>query len=928
MDPGTIMSVAQTLFAALQCSELKQLCRLFGYKSELDNLRRTVLTVRAVLKDAESKQDSALPLSNQAQLYIDDLKNAIYDADDLLDEFITVTQQKQRHYHDAATLAELRLFFSRLSVARKMSKNVAKIRNKLDCIATNYDQFGFKVDYEPIKARREETCSYVDSVEIIGREVDVDKLVGMLGCSSHGCNFVTVVGIGGLGKTALAQLVYNDERVKSEFSLRIWVCVSDQDSAEFGVKDILVKILRSVTGIGCGDFSMDQVQIEIREQLGKHKYLLVLDDVWTEDREQWLKLERFLKCGKEGSSVVVTTRSMETGRLVGNGVMHELEGLSLEHSRRFFEMTAFGEANPPQDLVEIGHQIVDKCANVPLAIRVIGSLLYGQTKSRWNSFRQKGLAYVDDGKKGIKSILKLSYHHLKSPLKSCFSYCALFPKDFVIEKETLIALWMAQGYVVPFSDGQSMEDAAEECFLILLRRCFFQDVRRNVCGEIVSCKIHDLMHDIAQDVAGKEISERRSNTTGLDERVRHISSSLVDENFLRRSPAATQIRTCFQVRWENKELLAGLILAKCVRLRTLTLNYLEVTVLPESIGNLVHLRYLDLSSNYKLKRLPKSLTKLLNLVTLKLFYCSGLKELPKYLSKLHKLQILDILGCYELKYLPSGIGKMANLHTLTWYIAGRESLNVKECFDQLKELKGLSNLKGDIEIEIHVPRNAKYVKEDDRGGAYMRNKERLNRIDISIEHVEKCESVEYEEALLEELQPHSNLMDLRVNGYKGVRIPRWLRTENLGSCLPRLVSLGIINCDGLEYLANLTRLSHLKTLVLINLPKLEYVVDEDVADGECVEQLLSFPCLEHVFLQRLPNLKYWVRGIEVNSDLRDCLPRVRKMEMIDCPKLSSNTSRPLVQGLLVYDCEQTRKIDEFIEYCEHITGSRGRHDNI
>ncbi|KAK9672747.1 hypothetical protein RND81_12G121400 [Saponaria officinalis] len=318
-----------------------------------------------------------------------------------------------------------------------MNSSVAKIRKKLDGIAVNYEKFGFKVDYEPIRVGREETCSYVNEGEIIGRDVDVDNLVSMLMCVDDddvGCNFVSVAGIGGLGKTTLAQLVFfedettlvsvgcNDERVKSEFSLRMWACVSDEDSNEFRVKDILVKISTSATGSSCDHYTMDQVQIDLRKQLDENEYLLVLDDVWTEDREQWLKLERFLKCGKERSWVVVTTRSKQTARIVGKGVMYKLGGLSLDYSRRLFEMTAFGQENPSEELLEISHQIVDRCANVPLAIRVVGSLLYGQTMSRWHSFQEKGFAYISDDKNGIKLILKLSYHHLKLPLKSCFSY--------------------------------------------------------------------------------------------------------------------------------------------------------------------------------------------------------------------------------------------------------------------------------------------------------------------------------------------------------------------------------------------------------------------------------------------------------------------------------------------------------------------------
>ncbi|KAK9672746.1 hypothetical protein RND81_12G121300 [Saponaria officinalis] len=293
----------------------------------------------------------------------------------------------------------------------------------------------------------------------------------------------------------------------------------------------------------------------------------------------------------------------------------------------------------------------------------------------------------------------------------------------------LISLWMAQGYIVPFGDGQSIDDAAEECFLIMLRRCFFQDVKRDMYGEIVSCKIHDLMHDLAQDVAGREICEvSSSHTMSVDERVRHLS--YVNENLIKSSRAIIQIRTCLWVGGKDNELLVGLILSNCVRLRSLSLSDLDIRVLPESIGKLLHLRYLDLSLNRMLEELPKSITKLHNLLVLKLSSCYELKKLPNDLSKLHKLWTLDISRCNKLKRLPTDMSKLAYLYTLTRYMIGGESMNVKECFDQLEDLKGLSNLKGSLKVQIQVPKNAKYVEEEHREGAYMRGKKHLNRIKL------------------------------------------------------------------------------------------------------------------------------------------------------------------------------------------------------
>uniref|UniRef100_A0A803LVM9 Uncharacterized protein n=1 Tax=Chenopodium quinoa TaxID=63459 RepID=A0A803LVM9_CHEQI len=177
-----------------------------------DDLRHTVSAVNAVLLDAEAK----LELSHEAQYKLEELKDGVFEADDLLDEFVTLAQQKQ-------------LLEAGGSLSRK---------------------FSFKHDPEPIWRGRPEPCSYVDAGDIIGRKDDLEKIVGMMLDSNvqRDVFFLTIVGIGGLGKTTLAQLVHNDPRVTTAFPLRMWTCVSDQEQKQLDVKEILCKILGSATG--------------------------------------------------------------------------------------------------------------------------------------------------------------------------------------------------------------------------------------------------------------------------------------------------------------------------------------------------------------------------------------------------------------------------------------------------------------------------------------------------------------------------------------------------------------------------------------------------------------------------------------------------------------------------------------------------------
>uniref|UniRef100_A0A803MJA9 NB-ARC domain-containing protein n=1 Tax=Chenopodium quinoa TaxID=63459 RepID=A0A803MJA9_CHEQI len=772
----------------------------------------------------------------------------VYEADDLVDEFVTLAEQKQLLKEDGVSLSKkVYHFFSNSNprgIAFKMSRGVKQIKKKLDAIAYD-DQFRFKLDHEPIRKRRPETCSYVDATDIIGREDDLKNIIGMLLDSDvqRDVSYLTIVGMGGLGKTALAQLVYDDERVKSVFPLRLWACVSDHDQNQLDVKEIVGKILGEKNH---EDSTMDLLQLKLREKLAGKRFLLVLDDVWTENRTQWNELAKFLIGDQRGSWIVATTRSESTARIIGNGTMHNLQGLSHENSWRLFERSAFGseQSNPHNDLVKIGGEIVHKCAQIPLAIKVAGGILYGQDKSKWLSFRDiAGLGNIRESHNDIMPVLKFSYHHLESPLKCCFSYCAVFPKNYIIDKQMLIRLWMAQG------------------------------------------------------VIGKELCTMKAASGNLDKKVRHLS--LARSSFAKYSFGKTHIRSYFYAsHWRHDadvdRVTLEAIVTNCRCLRTLDLARSMIKSLPNSIGGLLHLRYIDLSFNENLEVLPKSIAKLYNLL---LKRCNKLKELPKDLSGLVKLETLDIDGCSSLSFMPKGIDKLSCLRTLNKFIVGGDGScsSWKQWFDRLEYLTALNNLTGHLEIDIRWPNNATSVQESNiRGGLYLRHKEHLNRIKVDFKLDECIGRInnDVERRLMEELQPNCNLKELVVRGYHGVRMPIWVTT------LPNLVELRLFNCGELKYLPCLGNLSNLRVLTLSELDKLEHInIEDDIIS-------LLFPSLERFELKNLQKLKGWMRRVEagdqllVDSSTSGILfPQLKSLRIERCPLLTCTPWCPKLERL-------------------------------
>ncbi|KAL9231991.1 hypothetical protein vseg_007143 [Gypsophila vaccaria] len=580
-----------------------------------------------------------------------------------------------------------------------------------------------------------------------------------------------------------------------------------------------------------------------------------------------------------------------------------------------------GKAPLDHELVDIGKEVVKKCANVPLAIRVVGSLLYRQHKSKWLSFKSMDLRKLrscQDGKDedDIMPILKYSYHHLSPSLKSCFSYCALFPKDFKINKTKLIWLWMAHDCLDVPNDGQSMEDLGDDYFSILVNRCFFQDIHQGDYGEIYSVKMHDFIHDLALEVAEKESLVLETSEFQFDRKIRHLSvwtdgrkllsspDSCLGEikklrslfyNFNRRSYPATN------------ESNVNMICSNLRRLRVLGLAYLELRSLPNTLGNLSHLRYLDLSNNYQLEILPESITKLQNLLVLNLKN-TGVRELPKGLRNLHNLRHLDLTYCSNLTHMPVGMDSMVGLQTLSMFVvAGRNSKHVKT--GRLKDLRSLVRLQGTLEIIFKrgFSYNLAHAGEVD---CLLSDKVHLDKLLISWEkdgsHEHDQEAIH--EILLEGLRPHCNIKGIEIMGYKGVKISRWV--VSLAVFCPCLVEISLHGFEWLYNLPSLSQLLHLKVLELSSLPNVEYIEcdDKDASTDSMSttsDQLSFFPSLEKLVLEHLPKLKGLRNDVfsrtEAHRELAavQSFPRLHNLIIEECPCLTAVPQSPGLKTLFL-----------------------------
>ncbi|XWS21356.1 hypothetical protein CRYUN_Cryun30bG0048600 [Craigia yunnanensis] len=424
---------------------------------------------------------------------------------------------------------------------------------------------------------------------------------------------------------------------------------------------------------------MGVLQSQLQESLCGKRYLCVLDDVWNDDQEEWDKVRYLLRCGTEGSKIIVTTRSGKVATVMSSTPPHHSEALTNDDCWTLFKQQAFayGEKDASSNLLPIGQQIIDKWQGVPLAAKVLGGLLRSKREEdEWLRVQETDLWNLDAGENRILSVLRLGFNHLPSHLKRCFAHCAIFPRNYHLKKEKLIQQWIAGGLVQLSAgdDPNMLEHIGNDCSNDLLKMSFFQLASSS---NVVEFKVPNLIYDLAKYVAGNEFltvanSYQAQDVAGDLAETRYV---LVDSNYrsnlLPKALYKThKLRTLALLASGDlsKEALRNLL--SCFKpLKILNLSGSGIKRMRRFISDLKYLRYLDLS-NTPLEKLPGTIGHLCNLETVELTGCTFLLELPQKINKLAKLRHLNLKDCTSLTCLPPIIGYyLQRLQTLPIVIA-------------------------------------------------------------------------------------------------------------------------------------------------------------------------------------------------------------------------------------------------------------------
>ncbi|KAF7849694.1 hypothetical protein BT93_L0378 [Corymbia citriodora subsp. variegata] len=839
--------------------------------------------VRASLRVADSLEET----DDEVKVWVKQLRNTAYDMEDALDEFSLVL----RHDHGVGFTG----LISRMSCCIKNLKARYRVRSEIECINSRVK--GLCDEHQRLchkftRAQQDPSSTVMDSswqdlrgdalpldkTDLVGIEQPKNKLVGQLLDGALRREVISIMGMGGLGKTTLVKQVFEDPAMKKHFMVHAWITLSRSSEIEEVLKDILdqiMRVIRKPVPHGANTMNSHWLKMIIKDLLHRRRYLIVLDDV--RHINEWDAVKHAFPINGHGSRVIITTRNanlVSTSCKEFNGQAKKMELLDPEQSWELFCRKTFQGNSCPYHLEEICKYILRKCEGLPLAIVAVGGVLASKDKWRtyeWELVRRSLRIEIADKLKNLKRVLSLSFNDLPYYLKSCFLHLSLFPEGRPIKHRRLIRLWVAEGFVEK-KEGKTLEEVAKDYFMELLNRSLIEVASKRSDGRVKYCRIHDFLRDIiiskSSDQGFAEIGKEENRE--WPDKVRHLSIQNTQQA-LQKNLSWSQLRSLYMFGIERS--FMNTVLASDMKLlNVLDMQAAPLTRFPTQVADWCYLRYLSFRFT-EVSIVPSSIGKLQNLETLDLKH-TKVTELPIEILKLRRLRHLLVYRYKNISYSSfkfgfrvfRGIGALQSLQKLCYIDADNENSN-----SVIRELGMLTQLDRLAILKLR--------KEDGRDLCLSISK--LTRLRaISVASVDDDEIIDLQHLS----SPPPFLERIYLRGRLGA-LPHWL--PSLSSLMKLHLRCSRLKDVPLVSLQNMPNLVHLELLQVYDgsslrfeakaFKKLRTLGLDHFDELRCIEvEKGAMPYLEKFIIQRCKLLDKLPSGIEH-------LTKLKVLEIFDMP---------------------------------------------
>ncbi|KAK4414152.1 Disease resistance protein RPP8 [Sesamum alatum] len=535
-----------------------------------------------------------------------------------------------------------------------------------------------------------------DGNRMVGFDEDIVALKARLCGESSKLQVISIVGMGGIGKTTLATNIFNDSLVAYHFHIRMWITICQ----DYHLREVLLALVASLTDQKTMDLSK-KINEELAECVYKNlkgkTYFIVMDDMWS--KETWDDLRRFFPNDNNGSRVLITTRLSDEAVYASSSPLHQMRFLDEECSWNLLRDKVFEQQSCPPELERVGRTIAKSCGGLPLAIVVVAGILakMDRIQYHWEKIVENISAAVAIYDEHFSNILTLSYNHLPCHLKACLLYMGGFPEDYNIPVSKLTKLWVAEGFF-KLNGPKSSEELAEEYLEDLVSRNLVLIIKKRSNGKIKFCGLHDLLRDLCIQKAREEefLHATNNSARGIQHQRRLSIHSQISGQVVDKLACASFIHSILYFPWQ----IASLSFLRGYRLlRVLDLVKASSSFIPPEITQLFHLRFLALSLVYEELSskliIPSSISKLQNLQTL-MILVYGSENVDSIL--LRPIEMWDMPQLRHLMFFqrnrlptplaaaPSGGQILENLQTLC-VNNFRFTSNTIEMIPNLKKLK-------------------------------------------------------------------------------------------------------------------------------------------------------------------------------------------------------------------------------------------------